>query len=67
MLRKRFGSIPWPRLNGKPSSHIDPVVVSFASDMIDVSFQKAKYRFQNGGENVLVTKKIENGELFHTR
>ncbi len=45
---------PLVTLEGKRSPHLDPVVSELGNDGLDVSFHKAKYRFQKGAEEMLV-------------
>lgn len=47
---------PLVTLDGSRSQHIDPVVASLADDGIGVSFQKVRYRFQKGADEVLVLR-----------
>ena len=47
---------PLVTLDGSQSQHIDPVVASLADDGIGVSFQKVRYRFQKGANEVLVLR-----------
>ena len=47
---------PLVTLEGKLSSYLDPIVSELKNDGLDVSFHKAKYRFQKGAEEMLVAK-----------
>ncbi len=50
---------PLVTLEGKRSRHLDPVVSELRNDGLDVSFHKAKYRFQKGADEVLVVRERE--------
>ena len=47
---------PLVTLEGKLSSYLDPIVSELRNDGLDVSFQKVKYRFQKGAEEMMVAK-----------
>ena len=47
---------PLVTLDGKHSEHIDPIVLELMDDGLEVSFHKAKYRFQKGAEEMMVVK-----------
>lgn len=47
---------PLVTLDGKPSGHLDPVVADLQNVGVDVSFQKVRYCFQKGAEEMLVVK-----------
>ena len=47
---------PLVTLEGKPSRHLDSVVAELQNVGVDVSFQKVRYRFQKGAEEMLVVR-----------
>ena len=47
---------PLVTLEGELSPYLDPVVSELRNDGLDVSFHKAKYRFQKGAEEMMVAK-----------
>ena len=47
---------PLVTLEGKRSVHIEPVVAELQNVGVDVSFQKVRYRFQKGAEEMLVIR-----------
>ena len=47
---------PLVTLEGKPSGHLDSVVAELQNVGMDVSFQKVRYCFQKGAEEMLVVK-----------
>lgn len=47
---------PLVTLEGKRSGHLDPVVAELQNVGVDVSFQKVRYRFQKGAEEMFVVK-----------
>ena len=47
---------PLVMLDGKRSEYIDPVVKELKNDGLDVSFQKVRYRFQKGADEMMVAK-----------
>ena len=47
---------PLVTLEGKPSGHLDSVVAELQNVGVDVSFQKVRYCFQKGAEEMLVVK-----------
>jgi len=49
---------PLVTLEGKRSPHLDPVVSELKNDGLDVSFQKVRYRFQKGAEEMVVLRRI---------
>ncbi|MBL6957135.1 MAG: class I SAM-dependent methyltransferase [Chlorobium phaeobacteroides] len=49
---------PLVTLAGKRSPHLDPVVSELRNDGFEVSFHKAKYRFQRGAEEMVVVRRI---------
>ncbi|MCG8344137.1 MAG: SAM-dependent methyltransferase [Chlorobiales bacterium] len=47
---------PLVTLDGKRSEYINPVVSELRNDGLDVSFQKVRYRFQKGADEMVVAK-----------
>ena len=47
---------PLVTLDGSRSQHVSPIIESLAVDGVDVSFQKVRYRFQKGADEMLVVK-----------
>ena len=47
---------PLVTLEGKRSPYLDPIVSELKNEELDVSFHKAKYRFQKGADKMLLVR-----------